>query len=213
VPTPEAVAQSLRQLPNLMVKHQAGYSLLLDSGLRGVEAERLIVEFDADKAVAVNDFYRYNTGWVRAIKSSFVAYFTEPTFQLLCEAAGSKLGMGDLSNIARKHGLVPAKSLRKFCFGAMLSEELGVPESVADFIEGRTAKKVGARHYTSLVRQADGWYGRYSNYVMQLRTTAWNPKEREPFCRRCGGALTAKEAKANPEFCASCAKQVIQQVA
>ena len=51
----------------------------------------------------------------------------------------------------------------------MISEELGVPESVADFIEGRVPKKVGARHYTKLLRQADGHYGRYSVYLAKFR--------------------------------------------
>ena len=40
----------------------------------------------------------------------------------------------------------------------MISEELGIPESVADFIEGRVPKRVGARHYTKLLRQAEAYY-------------------------------------------------------
>jgi len=46
----------------------------------------------------------------------------------------------------------------KLAFETMISEKLSVPESVADFIEGRVPKKVGARHYTKLLRQADGHY-------------------------------------------------------
>jgi hypothetical protein len=34
----------------------------------------------------------------------------------------------------------------------MISEELSIPESVADFMEGRVLKKVGARHYTKSLR-------------------------------------------------------------
>jgi hypothetical protein len=36
----------------------------------------------------------------------------------------------------------------------MISEKLGVPESVADFIEGRVPKRVGARHYMKLLSGA-----------------------------------------------------------
>lgn len=36
---------------------------------------------------------------------------------------------------------------------------------VADFIEGRVAKRIGAKHYMALRRQADGFYGRYAEYV------------------------------------------------
>lgn len=32
--------------------------------------------------------------------------------------------------------------------------ELEVPESVADFIEGRVAKKIGSKHYVALARQS-----------------------------------------------------------
>jgi intergrase/recombinase len=40
----------------------------------------------------------------------------------------------------------------------MISEESSIPESVALFIEGGVPKRVGAGHYTKLLRQADGHY-------------------------------------------------------
>jgi intergrase/recombinase len=52
----------------------------------------------------------------------------------------------------------------------MISEEFGIPESVADFIQGRIPKRVGARHYSKLLRQADGHYNRYAVYLCKLRT-------------------------------------------
>jgi intergrase/recombinase len=54
----------------------------------------------------------------------------------------------------------------------MTSEELNIPESVADFIEGRTAKSVGARHYMQLKRKAIEFYPRYARYVTELRRKA-----------------------------------------
>jgi intergrase/recombinase len=47
--------------------------------------------------------------------------------------------------------------------------ELEIPESVADFIEGRVPKRIGARHYMILRRQADNFYGRYAAYLAKLR--------------------------------------------
>jgi intergrase/recombinase len=41
----------------------------------------------------------------------------------------------------------------------MISDELGIPESVADFIESRIPKKRGARHYIKMVRKADATMG------------------------------------------------------
>ena len=50
--------------------------------------------------------------------------------------------------------------------------ELGVPESVADFIEGRTPKTIGAKHYMILLRQAKQFYPKYAEYINELRRKA-----------------------------------------
>jgi intergrase/recombinase len=57
----------------------------------------------------------------------------------------------------------------KFAFDKMKSEKFGIPESVADFIQGRIPKMVGASHYSRLLRQADGYYNRYAEYIRRLR--------------------------------------------
>ena len=36
----------------------------------------------------------------------------------------------------------------------------GVPESVADFIQGRASVTVGSSHYLAKTKQADEWYSR-----------------------------------------------------
>jgi len=50
--------------------------------------------------------------------------------------------------------------------------ELEVPESVADFIEGRVPKRIGAKHYMALARQASKFYPRYARYITELREKA-----------------------------------------
>jgi intergrase/recombinase len=54
--------------------------------------------------------------------------------------------------ILGKHDLIRPKYLRKYAFDKMI--ELDVPESVADFGEGRVPVSVGARHYVALARQS-----------------------------------------------------------
>jgi intergrase/recombinase len=66
--------------------------------------------------------------------------------------------------------VVCCKYLRKFAFDKMI--ELGVPESAADFIAGRTPKTIGAKHYMILLRQAKQYYPKYAEYVTQLRRKA-----------------------------------------
>jgi intergrase/recombinase len=51
----------------------------------------------------------------------------------------------------------------------MTDEELNIPESVADFIQGGTPKSIGARHYMKLKRKAIKFYPRYAEYITRLR--------------------------------------------
>lgn len=206
VPSEALVKESLTRLYELLPKHQVIYNLILDSGLRVTEAVRVLAEFKHEKAVALNGgFYRVGTYWMRGKKNSFACYFTEPVYEELWAYEGSVVGADDFSRNVCKHGLVAPKYLRKFVFDAMISEELAIPESVADFVEGRTAQKVGARHHTKLVKQADGWYGRYACYVSKLRNAA--PPTRSSFCRHCGGTLKASDPA---PFCRSCALPKVQ---
>ncbi len=62
------------------------------------------------------------------------------------------------------------KYLRKFAFDKMI--ELEVPESVADFIEGRVPQRIGAKHYLALARQSSNFYPRYATYLKKLKAQA-----------------------------------------
>ena len=60
-----------------------------------------------------------------------------------------------------RHGGVCAKTIRKWHFNKLI--ELGVPESVAEFIQGRASLTVGSTHYLNKTKQADDWYSRIVN--------------------------------------------------
>jgi len=47
--------------------------------------------------------------------------------------------------------------------------EREIPESIADFIQGRVPQRVGAKHYMTLARQASKFYPRYLEYVENLQ--------------------------------------------
>jgi len=80
------------------------------------------------------------------------------------------VGYPDASHYYCKYGFTSPKYLRKFAFDKMI--QLDIPESVADFIEGRVPTRIGAKHYMALARQADQKYRRYGDYVTQLRQKA-----------------------------------------
>lgn len=62
-----------------------------------------------------------------------------------------------ISHYLSELGLAP-KYLRKWQYNFLIYQ--GVPESVVDFIQGRSSESVGSMHYLSKVKQADYWYGK-----------------------------------------------------
>ena len=61
---------------------------------------------------------------------------------------------------------LPAKYPRKWNYNFLILN--GVPESVADFIQGRASITVGSMHYLAKVKQADEWYSRVVGKLMKL---------------------------------------------
>ena len=55
-------------------------------------------------------------------------------------------------------GSISLKYLRKWNFNMLLYK--GVPESVADFIQGRSSGSIGSSHYMAKGQQAEYWYGK-----------------------------------------------------
>jgi intergrase/recombinase len=166
IPTEQEIIDSLRRLRVAPLKYQALFNLLLDSGLRIVEAERLIKE-GLKNPIKVGAYYRCTLGYFRGCKLAYVAYFSEATLVLIKNVEES-IEERNASGYFSKFGFLPPKYLRKYAFDKMIS--FNIPESVADFIQGRVPKRIGAKHYMALVRQADKFYGRYAKYLSKLRT-------------------------------------------
>ncbi|MDR0460729.1 MAG: hypothetical protein LBH62_04745 [Nitrososphaerota archaeon] len=165
VPEEDGMLQSLHKLSKAPEKYVLLYNVLMDSGLRLVEALKVITEFKS--AEQVNGFYRIALGDFRGCKQAYYAYITEPTYRQLLAFKGEFLGPLTVSRYYRQHGHIQVKYVRKFAFDKMI--ELEIPESVADFIEGRVPKRIGVKHYMVLRRQADKFYGKYSEYLKALR--------------------------------------------
>ncbi|NLB77155.1 MAG: hypothetical protein GX799_11955 [Crenarchaeota archaeon] len=175
VPTEADIIANLAKLYAAAPKYRAFYSLLLDSGLRLTEAARLIAELNNGTVNPVevngfngNSFIRCTLGYFRGSKLAYAAYFTPHTLQLI-RSVNEKIDESAASHYAYKMGYLAPKYLRKFAFDTMISEKFSIPESVADFIEGRVPKKIGAKHYTALLKQADGFYPKYADYIAKLR--------------------------------------------
>ena len=138
--------------------------VLVDSGLRLVEAVYVIN--NVMEAESVNGFYRCEVALFRGCKQAYYAHFSEYTLNLI-KQVNEKLDEQIALTYFDENGYVNPKYIRKFAFDKMI--DLDVPESVADFIESRVAKKIGARHYMALARQASKFYPRYAEYVQKLK--------------------------------------------
>jgi intergrase/recombinase len=160
IPSEAEIVESLKKLGKAPLKYQALYNALLDSGLHLVEGIELINNFR--EAEAVNGFYRCELAMFRGKKQAYYAHFTERTLNLMKQVE-EKLDERSASRYLGKYGFVRPKYLRKFAFDKMI--ELEVPESFADFNEGRVPKMVGGKHYMALARQASKFYPRYAEYI------------------------------------------------
>jgi len=147
------------------------YNLLLDSGLRLIEGVRLynLLVTNGLKFERQNGFYVVALGYFRNTKLAYFGFITDYTMGLLRECEKPLVYKKIMGSATKRFNVVSYKYLRKFVFDMMTSEQLNIPESVADFIEGRTAKSVGARHYMNLKRKAIQFYPRYSTYLASLR--------------------------------------------
>jgi intergrase/recombinase len=171
VPSEEQIVASLKGVRDFNAKYRALYNLILDSGLRLIEGARLINSFQESETEGFDTFCMVPLGYFRKTKLAYYGFMTNYTMDLLDNLNGEKVDDKNASNYRKKHTQVVAfKYLRKFAFDKMI--ELDIPESVADFIQGRTPKKIGAKHYMILVRQAKKFYPRYAEHVTRLRQKA-----------------------------------------
>ena len=164
IPEESAIKKDLKILNGTPLKFQKVYNLCLDSGLRLIEAINLIHNYKEPERV--NGFCRQNLGMFRGEKQAYYGYYTEYTHKII-QQTEKPFTQASVEKYAQNHDITRAKYLRKFAFDQMLA--LAIPESTADFIEGRVARKVGVRHYANLRRQADQWYKKYANYLQKLR--------------------------------------------
>jgi intergrase/recombinase len=179
IPSEEDIVRSLRVFGGAdgYRSYFAVYNFILDSGLRFTEAMRFLGDFWDGKVEGqlepCDGFYVAPLGYMRKSKFAYYAFFTEYTLKLLksVEKITYESAKG---NVRKRLGkdIIAYKYLRKFAFDVMTDEELNIPESVADFIQGRTPKSIGARHYMKLKRKAVHFYPRYAEYVTQLRQKA-----------------------------------------
>lgn len=118
--------------------------------------------FNQADVVRVNDkIHRYPAfRFSRGSKKSYWIYFP------------SSLEVRKLSihyDVARDEtqiGRVSAGTIWKWNFNFLIMH--GVPESIADFIQGRASTTAGSAHYLAKTVQADEWYSRIVDKLIEV---------------------------------------------
>ncbi len=138
-------------------RYRVLFRLLVYSGIRLEHAVQMLATFDPSNLVIREEFgiARYPLAWTsKGRKREFWAYlpleFAKELKPMDLKAGTAKEGI--------RYGRVSASTLRKWNYNFLIMN--GVPESVADFIQGRASVTVGSSHYLAKTRQADEWYSR-----------------------------------------------------
>ena len=138
------------------------YKLLAFSGIRLVEGEELLRNYDKNKLQVKGKVAKYPIMLDRRTKKVFYVFFPS---EFASELRKIEIPRNGLSYYLSKRNF-NAKYLRKWNYNFLILQ--GVPESVADFIQGRTSITVGSMHYLAKVKQADEWYSRVANELTEL---------------------------------------------
>ena len=154
VPTDEQVRDAYSKTRN--GRHKTIFLLLAYSGIRITEAVKMLSEFERDRLIINGDIARYPLSYNRGQKRvSYVYMPREFALTLHKMHSTQKVALA----IKYQSDLSP-KYLRKWFYNFLILNN--VPESVADFIEGRAPESVGSMHYLAKVKQADYWYSSVS---------------------------------------------------
>ena len=139
-------------------RREMAFKLLVFSGLRLAHVHYLLTTFDSEKLIFHNNIAKYPLHEAgKGAKRVFYAYMPADFARELERISDSYDAMRErVRRFERPAHRVKAKTIRKWHFNFLIRH--GVPFEVADFIQGRSAKSVGERHYANLELLADEWY-------------------------------------------------------
>ncbi|MCL4336709.1 MAG: hypothetical protein M1129_00180 [Candidatus Thermoplasmatota archaeon] len=151
VPTDQDIRNAYQKIRK--GKDRVLFQILAFSGIRVTELVKMLREFDPSKLINDKEISKYPLNYSRGNKRSQYVYMP---LELATKLHRFYINKDTVSRDLRQYGVAP-KYLRKWFYNFLIMNN--VPESVADFIEGRAPESVGSMHYLAKVKQADYWYG------------------------------------------------------
>ena len=149
VPNDDVCQKAFNSLKN--ERDRTVFKILMFSGIRISEVVKMVSEYNPSKLIVKGNFIKYSLDWDRGNKRVSYVYLPISMKDKLHRFYLTHKIVGSL----QKSGLSP-KYLRKWFYNFAIYN--GVPESVADYIEGRAGSTVGSLHYLARTQQADFWY-------------------------------------------------------
>jgi len=141
VPTDNEIKETLKKLNN---KHKLLYLIYLCSGIRKIEGKYLLKQIDNLKIQKMDNFVKINMNFLRKNKNSYFCYLPLNIYKQLT-ANAKYLSVSSIENFLKDNKLIPIKYCRKWFYTKYI--ELGVPESIVDYYQGRTSNSIGNNHY------------------------------------------------------------------
>jgi len=137
----EEVIKTLDQLREINNKYFVLSKVLLESGLRGTEIEKLleIENFDKIKVHEDENFVVLILNYIRKSKKSFYCVIGKGTFNLLLKEKPNTKDFSRFRELIRRKNLLPIKYFRKFNYNVW-AIELNNPK-LGDIVQGRVSEK------------------------------------------------------------------------
>ena len=168
IPLDSDILKTYNTLLNLNNQKLLNYFLgLLSSGSR-IRDLSFFIENPGKKVYSDELIAIYYVGKFRKSKKSFYLF----TFRNINFNCLKGLSSQYYSFMARKKDLVRGKYIRKWVATKMISLE--IPESVVDFIQGRTPRSILLKHYVSLYTISIKQYKKYALWLKKfLKNSVW----------------------------------------
>ena len=159
VPTDTEIQKNLSKLTT---NNRLVSLVSLVSGIRKIELDYLIKNLNNLRVQEFDNFVKITMNYLRNTKNSYFCYLPLEIYrQLLVKY--KQLSVISLERELKRKNLIPIKYCRKWFYTKCI--ELGVPESIADYYEGRVSNSVGGNHYLSRQMIADKNYDKIVKYL------------------------------------------------
>ncbi len=163
VPSDEEVINGYGSVKNNEILELV-FLVLATSGIRYVECLEFLKTYDMSRFNVYSNYVCYNVSSLRHTKNINNIYLPMFVYERLTKIEPNPQALK--MTLKRKGCVFSWKYLRKWQYNFLIYNN--VPESVADFIQGRANRSVSSNHYLARGQQAGYWYEKIVERLNEL---------------------------------------------